>query len=81
MLDPLVKAKYKLKLLDNTDFDHDILSYYDKINLKNTLKGGIGRGQLTQVGENQMYNLGRRVRQRYIDELNFLSSKYNPNEI
>ncbi|CAF0722914.1 unnamed protein product [Brachionus calyciflorus] len=81
LLEPFVKAKYKLKLLDNSDFDHDILSYYDELNLKNHLIGGIGRGQLTKVGEKQMFNLGRRVRQRYIEDLKFLSKDYKPSEI
>ena len=44
------------------------------------LKGGIGRGQLTVVGEEQMFNLGRRVKQKYVDELKFISDEYNPHE-
>ena len=44
-------------------------------------KGGVGRGQLTNVGEKQMFSLGRRLQQRYVDDLKFISSEYNPNEI
>lgn len=80
LLDPFVQAKYKLKTLDNSDFE-DILSYYDQLNMDFKLKGGTGRGQLTKVGEEQMYNLGRRVKDKYIDKLKFLSQNYNPTEI
>lgn len=79
LLEPYVKAKYSLKTLDNQDFK-DYMSKYDQLNFNNKLKGGAGRGQLTKVGEQQMFELGRRVRDRYINELNFLNSKYNPSE-
>ena len=37
-------------------------------------------GQLTKVGEAQMFSLGRRVRKKYIEEMKFLSEIYDPNE-
>ena len=37
LLEPFVKAQYKLKNLDNTDF-HEVNSYYDQLNLEKKLK-------------------------------------------
>ena len=47
----------------------------------NFVKGGACKGQLTTFGEQEMYQLGRRIRHKYNQELKFLSSDYNPNEI
>lgn len=80
LLEPYVKAKYKLKTLENEDFE-DIISYYDHVNYKNKLKGGAGRGQLTKVGEKQMFDLGRRIREKYIDKLKFISPYYDTNQL
>ena len=44
-------------------------------------KGGAYHGQLTYIGEQQLFDLGCRLRKRYINELNFLSQNYDPNEI
>jgi hypothetical protein len=33
------------------------------------------------VGEKQLFDLGCRLRRRYIDEFKFLSQNYDPNEI
>lgn len=38
-------------------------------------------GELTSVGMRQHYNLGRFLRKIYMKDLNFLSKKYDPNEI
>ena len=38
-------------------------------------------GQLTNVGRHQLYLLGRSLGDKYIRELKFLSSNYNPQEI
>ncbi len=43
--------------------------------------GGVGQGQLTRIGEKQGFDLGRRIKNKYLDELEFLSSEYNHNEI
>ena len=45
------------------------------------LKGGAYHGQLTFVGEQQLFDLGCRLRERYVNELKFLSQNYDPNEI
>ena len=41
----------------------------------------IGEGELTPIGERQHYVLSQYVRKRYIEEKEFLSSTYNPEEI
>lgn len=38
-------------------------------------------GELTEVGVKQLYLLGRILRKEYIEDSNFLSDSYNPNEI
>ncbi len=38
-------------------------------------------GQLTNIGEQQCFELGRRIRKKYVENLNFLSKEYDPNEI
>jgi hypothetical protein len=37
-LEPLVKANFKLRTMDNADLDHDILSLWDQKNYENKLK-------------------------------------------
>lgn len=80
LLNPYVQANYKLVTLDNKDFaqkdaDNDI------VNLSRKLKGGAGKGQLTSLGEKQLFQLGRRFRQKYINDMKFLSGNYDENEI
>ncbi len=77
LLEPYVKAPYILKDLNNKDFSN-YMSHWDKLNFENKLKGGAGRGQLTKVGEKQLFDLGRRVHKRYIEDLKFLSPDYDP---
>ncbi|XP_049449803.1 lysophosphatidic acid phosphatase type 6 [Epinephelus fuscoguttatus] len=48
---------------------------------KNTLTGGTYPGQLTTVGMQQLYELGKRLRRRYIEESPFLSSTFSPTEV
>lgn len=47
---------------------------------KNILNGGSFPGQLTTVGMQQLYELGKRLRTRYV-ESSFLSSTFNPAEV
>ncbi|XP_060909445.1 lysophosphatidic acid phosphatase type 6 [Labrus mixtus] len=48
---------------------------------KNILSGGTFPGQLTTVGMQQLYELGKRLRRRYIEETHFLSSTFSPAEV
>ncbi|XP_035762503.1 lysophosphatidic acid phosphatase type 6 isoform X2 [Neolamprologus brichardi] len=48
---------------------------------KNILSGGTFPGQLTTLGMQQLYELGKRLRGRYIEESDFLTSTFNPAEV
>ncbi|XP_074550447.1 lysophosphatidic acid phosphatase type 6 [Halichoeres trimaculatus] len=48
---------------------------------KNILTGGTFPGQLTTLGMQQLYELGKRLRMRYIEETHFLSSTFSPAEV
>uniref|UniRef100_UPI0037E739D1 lysophosphatidic acid phosphatase type 6 n=1 Tax=Semicossyphus pulcher TaxID=241346 RepID=UPI0037E739D1 len=48
---------------------------------KNILTGGTFPGQLTTVGMQQLYELGKRLRRRYIEDTHFLSSIFSPAEV
>ncbi|KAM9343506.1 lysophosphatidic acid phosphatase type 6 [Pholidichthys leucotaenia] len=48
---------------------------------KNILSGGTFPGQLTTLGKQQLYELGKKLRQRYVEDSQFLSSSFNPAEV
>ncbi|XP_022057629.2 lysophosphatidic acid phosphatase type 6 [Acanthochromis polyacanthus] len=48
---------------------------------KSLLPGGTYPGQLTTVGMQQLYELGKRLRRRYIEESNFLNATFSPAEV
>ncbi|XP_028992289.1 lysophosphatidic acid phosphatase type 6 [Betta splendens] len=48
---------------------------------KNVLAGGTFPGQLTTVGMQQLYELGKRLRRKYVEESPFLSSMFSPVEV
>ncbi|KAM9850747.1 lysophosphatidic acid phosphatase type 6 [Aulostomus maculatus] len=48
---------------------------------RNILTGGTFPGQLTSVGMQQLYELGKRLRRGYIEESPFLSSTFSPAEV
>ena len=66
--------------MDSGHFEES-LSYYDKFNYSSPLENGVPRGALTKVGEQQMFDLGRRLRKKYVEELKFLSPNYNTEQI
>ncbi|XP_062390687.1 lysophosphatidic acid phosphatase type 6 [Sardina pilchardus] len=47
----------------------------------NTLSGGTYPGQLTTIGMQQLYELGKRLRMRYIQEVPFLTPSFSPAEV
>ena len=57
-------------------------SYYDKKNhLDYTLEKLERPGELTGIGQRTHYLLGRRNRERYVNNTHFLSEKFDPHEI
>lgn len=81
MLEPFVHAKMIVKSLDEQKDLTNTLSYKDEKYLHRKLKGGAYVGQLTSTGEQQMFNLGSRLKKKYIHDLNFLSENYDPKQI
>uniref|UniRef100_A0A3B4A414 Uncharacterized protein n=1 Tax=Periophthalmus magnuspinnatus TaxID=409849 RepID=A0A3B4A414_9GOBI len=49
--------------------------------IPNVLEGGSFAGQLTTLGMQQLYELGKRLRQRYIEDSPFLSPAFSPSEV
>ncbi|XP_037542425.1 lysophosphatidic acid phosphatase type 6 [Nematolebias whitei] len=48
---------------------------------KNILSGGTFPGQLTTLGMQQLYELGQRLRRKYVEDRAFLSPIYSPDEV
>ncbi|XP_023271649.1 lysophosphatidic acid phosphatase type 6 [Seriola lalandi dorsalis] len=48
---------------------------------RNILTGGTFPGQLTTVGMQQLYELGKRLRRRYVEEIPFLNPTFSPAEV
>ena len=44
-------------------------------------QGGSLRGSLTKLGQNQMFNKGKQLRREYVEDANFLTSIYNPEQV
>ncbi|XP_061548091.1 LOW QUALITY PROTEIN: lysophosphatidic acid phosphatase type 6 [Phycodurus eques] len=48
---------------------------------KKTLSGGVFAGQLTTLGMQQLFELGEKMRRRYVQEVAFLSPTFCPDEV
>ncbi|RNA22195.1 lysophosphatidic acid phosphatase type 6 [Brachionus plicatilis] len=81
LLKPFVEAKMVVKSLDGQKDLTNSISYKDEKYLQRKLKGGAFVGQLTSTGEQQMFNLGSRLKKKYIQDMDFLSQKYDPKQI
>nr|XP_012417136.1 PREDICTED: lysophosphatidic acid phosphatase type 6 isoform X1 [Odobenus rosmarus divergens] len=87
------QAEWNLQLLEvppQTQFDYTITnlaggpkphSPFDSQYHETKLKGGMFAGQLTNVGMQQMFALGERLRKNYVEDIPFLSPTFNPLEV
>ncbi|XP_078307639.1 lysophosphatidic acid phosphatase type 6 isoform X3 [Panthera onca] len=90
---PWEQAEWNLQLLEvppQTQFDYTVTnlagglkphSPFDSQYRKTVLKGGMFAGQLTNVGMQQMFALGQRLRKSYVEDIPFLSPTFNPLEV
>ncbi|XP_025783995.1 lysophosphatidic acid phosphatase type 6 [Puma concolor] len=90
---PREQAEWNLQLLEvppQTQFDYTVTnlagglkphSPFDSQYRKTVLKGGMFAGQLTNVGMQQMFALGQRLRKSYVEDIPFLSPTFNPLEV
>ncbi|EPY89989.1 lysophosphatidic acid phosphatase type 6 [Camelus ferus] len=89
----LTQVEWKPQLLEvppQTQFDYTVTnlagglkphSPFDAQYRETTLKGGVFAGQLTQVGMQQMFALGERLRKSYVEDVPFLSPTFHPLEV
>lgn len=84
------QADLLMGALPYTDFDYELkhvsggarpFSKYDDRQMKKILKGGSPQGQLTKVGQQQMYDLGRKCGKLYIDDLKFVQETFSPHKV
>ncbi|XP_032320336.1 lysophosphatidic acid phosphatase type 6 isoform X1 [Camelus ferus] len=87
------QVEWKPQLLEvppQTQFDYTVTSLagglkphspFDAQYRETTLKGGVFAGQLTQVGMQQMFALGERLRKSYVEDVPFLSPTFHPLEV
>uniref|UniRef100_A0A8C7C444 acid phosphatase n=1 Tax=Neovison vison TaxID=452646 RepID=A0A8C7C444_NEOVI len=87
------QAEWNLRLLEvppETQFDYTVTNLtggpkphcpFDSQYPETKLKGGMFAGQLTNVGMQQMFALGERLRKNYVEDIPFLSPTFNPMEV
>ncbi|XP_034357346.1 lysophosphatidic acid phosphatase type 6 isoform X1 [Arvicanthis niloticus] len=87
------QVEWNPKLLEippQTRFDYTVTnlaggpkphSHFDSEYHRTTLRGGMFAGQLTNVGMQQMFALGEKLRKNYVEDIPFLSPIYNPQEV
>ncbi|KAK2507897.1 hypothetical protein MC885_010325 [Smutsia gigantea] len=87
------QVEWHLQLLEvppQTQFDYTVTnltggpkphSPFDSQYHETRLKGGMFAGQLTNVGMQQMFALGQRLRKNYVEDIPFLSPTFNPLEV
>jgi hypothetical protein len=81
ILKPYVDANFELRDLQDEIVRNDELSTIDKLNFgRNKLKGGAACGQLTNIGEQQLFQLGQLIRKHYMKDLKFLSPNYDSHQ-
>ncbi|PFX32114.1 Lysophosphatidic acid phosphatase type 6 [Stylophora pistillata] len=90
-LEPVTwNAELLMGALPHTDINYELkhlsggpkpFSKYDDCQMRKVLKGGSPVGQLTKVGQQQMYELGKKCAKLYIDDLKFVQETCNPQEI
>ncbi len=73
------KVDYEIFSLDGKSGPHH--SPIEQSYQANAFKGGATRGQMTLLGMNQSYELGTYFKKHYIEKCNFLSPKFNSQEI
>uniref|UniRef100_A0A452TZ03 Acid phosphatase 6, lysophosphatidic n=1 Tax=Ursus maritimus TaxID=29073 RepID=A0A452TZ03_URSMA len=90
---PQEQAEWNLQLLEvphQTQFDYTVTnlaggpkphSPFDSQYHETKLKGGMFAGQLTNMGMQQMFALGERLRKNYVEDIPFLSPTFNSLEV
>ncbi|XP_064645476.1 lysophosphatidic acid phosphatase type 6-like [Lineus longissimus] len=71
---PFTMIKYQLKYLDGTPCNE--FGRVEKIYRKHVFDGGSFGGQLTNLGQDQMYQLGVECRKRYLEERQLVPDVY-----
>lgn len=76
---PYTNVDYKLFLIGH---DEEVqLENIVPANFHKELNGGMRRGHLTDVGRQQAYEVGKRLRNEYVEKRKFISSSFNKDEV
>ncbi|XP_028402517.1 lysophosphatidic acid phosphatase type 6-like [Dendronephthya gigantea] len=85
-LEETVWNKYELRYdLEHTKLRHKLKNLkrgeLPPLSVKDELRGGCRMGQMTITGQQQTFELGRKLKELYIDDLNFIGQTFDPNSI